>query len=152
MKSIDKLRQRIKLYNADPVLTYLNEVADEIESEIAERYMLLPVDADGVPIRLGDKISYESDDCKQMTGTVVNMQYCNRGGLIGNGWLINSGQWVDPWICEHVKPRTIEDVLEEFIADFDKWDEDCTEHRAARREKLFAKYVEELEKIMEVGA
>lgn len=31
----------------------LYEIADEIEREIAKRYMELPVDADGVPIRVG---------------------------------------------------------------------------------------------------
>jgi len=31
-----------------------NEIADAIQAEIAERYMKLPVDADGVPIHVGD--------------------------------------------------------------------------------------------------
>ncbi|MBQ6411165.1 MAG: hypothetical protein IJI16_04365, partial [Atopobiaceae bacterium] len=36
-------------------------IADEIEREIAEKYMELPVDTDGVPIKPGDIMQFRDD-------------------------------------------------------------------------------------------
>lgn len=44
------------------------KIADEIEAEVAEKYMKLPVDADGVPIRPGDELEYCSKDIIHANG------------------------------------------------------------------------------------
>ena len=80
IKSLEKLRSRIllkdifvrgeRMSNNNEAYKRANgnanELADEIEAEIAERYMELPVDADGVPIRPGDLLeSTDVDGCKE---------------------------------------------------------------------------------------
>ena len=70
IKSLEKLRSRIllkdifvrgeRMSDNDEAYKrangYANKLADEIEAEIAEKYMELPVDADGVPIHVGDML------------------------------------------------------------------------------------------------
>ena len=82
-------------------------IADEIEREIQERYLLLPVDADGVPIHVGDKLDW----CGE--------KIIVRGVCKDSVWFepdSNDQEWRCIWAntCRHVKPRTLEDVLEEF--------------------------------------
>lgn len=111
MESVDKLRdyasrnQRVSGW-----MTALNRIADEIEAEIAERYMALPVDADGVPIRVGDKL------------IAYNERFDVEG--IGDGIVIfraendELGELFNPAATIHAKPRTLEDVLREFAGDY----------------------------------
>ena len=56
LESIEKLREFIGDYFVNSGQAYLQglAIAGSIEREIAERYMLLPADADGVPIHVGD--------------------------------------------------------------------------------------------------
>lgn len=75
MKSIEKLREwSRRVTESDPDENIVSpeyvaqecgraalRFADEIEREIAERYQLLPVDADGVPIRVGDVMEFVYD-------------------------------------------------------------------------------------------
>ena len=111
MESIEKLRkyvQKWKIYCYPPDI---EAIADEIDREISERYMLLPVDADGVPIHVGDKLQYgdySSGIVKALNERMViamhvdddNLNYAKYGLL-----------W-DAEGCRHVKSRTIEDVLQ----------------------------------------
>lgn len=111
IESVDKLRdyasrnQRVSGW-----MTALNRIADEIEAEIAERYMALPVDADDVPIRPGDKL------------IAYNERFDVEG--IGDGIVIfraendELGELFNPAATIHVKPRTLEDVLREFAGDY----------------------------------
>lgn len=90
-----------------------NKALDEIEREIAERYMLLPVDANGVPIHVGDYIKGEEelDPIVKVTGVAQNEFH---GPMVQTDDAI-TGRWycVVPGTV-HVKPRTIEDVLIDF--------------------------------------
>lgn len=109
IKAVEKLREwandRLDGYaHADAV-----RLADEIEAEIEERYMELPVDADGVPIRVGDvMVDYKTPrnvvavapDSFMMDGYETDSFY--RPGLAKNH--------------RHVK-RTLEDVLSDFAAE-----------------------------------
>lgn len=92
----------------------LRVIADAIEAELAERYIELPVDADGAPIHVGDYL--HSDE--------TGRDFPCRGysyGLNGNTprWTIEccydpysgTSEFVSAKSCHHVKPRTIEDVL-----------------------------------------
>lgn len=78
---------------------------DEIEREIAEKYIELPVDADGVLIRIGDTVR-ELDDCVPMK--VMSLTFyedCVDVNACG----------MNPNLLRHVKPRTVEDVLRDFL-------------------------------------
>lgn len=113
MESIDKLREWARgVTNSSPDENIVSPefvaqecgrkallIADEIEREIAERYMELPVDAGGVPIHIGDRMRLDN-------------------GHEGEVWLIGafdimmSDHLCFDWaMSHHVKPRTLEDVL-----------------------------------------
>ena len=105
IKALDNLRNWAKKYGPmgshDPLM-----FADEIEREISERYMLLPVDADGVPIRVGDELFNKNKPTDAYKVTAI----------ADNGYIriyhdtahIHSSQ------CRHVKPDTLKELLEEF--------------------------------------
>lgn len=81
------------------------KLADEIEAEIAERYQLLPVDADGVPIHVGDTVQFVNDT----GGMGAKVEVCavsNYYAYYGEGKHFYRAK-----NCRHVKPRTVEDVL-----------------------------------------
>lgn len=114
MESIDKLRKKdgemlIPLGNGQYVPDHShNDIADEIEQEIAERYLELPTDADGVPIKVGDEC------CSTVTGEEFSVTSLERTNV---GWWV----WYEPSknlaveYVAHVKPRTLEDVLNELV-------------------------------------
>lgn len=84
-------------------------ITDEIELEIAEKYMLLPVDTDGVPIHVGDLVQFVNEQ----GGTGAPVEVCaisKHYAYYGEGKNLYRADW-----CRHVKPRTIEDVLLEAI-------------------------------------
>ena len=119
MESIEKLRElntfgTVKV-DGDLVATNMlmvcatkeeiDEIAEESEAEIDSRYMLLPCDADGVPIRIGDTVR-EMDDCVPMK--VMSLTFyedCVDVNACG----------MNPKLLFHVKPRTIEDVLRDLV-------------------------------------
>lgn len=93
---------------------WLTEIADEIEAEIESRYMLLPVDADGVPIHVGDELrGYGFPDSgaivKALNGTMVIV-----GRLEGGENYAKSGLLWSASETRHVKPRTLEDMMTEY--------------------------------------
>ena len=112
MESIEKLRGYCNAWWYDGNGGYPSDVkriADDIEAEIANRYMELPLDADGVPIRVGDRVE-----------TVIN-------GLLHDGEFtvrtVGANIITDSGGCaiygeqvRHVKTRTIEDVLRELVS------------------------------------
>lgn len=112
MKSIDKLRTAARnMAKGRPLENHeecnlLLIIADEIEIEIADNYMRLPGDADGVPIHVGDEIEFRNGDTHER-GIVQCLSDCwvNFGGHSYYG-VTN---------CHHVKPRTLEDVLTEML-------------------------------------
>ncbi len=129
---IDKSRHEYEQGNVSYVVGF-NDIADRIEAEIAERYMELPVDADGVVIRVGDWM-------------------LTTGGYRERVGAVSSGGWNDaPLWCaadtSHAKPRTIEDVLREFskrvLNSGHQWGLDA--------EETTAKYAAELRELMGGG-
>ena len=114
MESIEKLRESLKAcisragIEPNQFDTYwitaraCDMLIDEIEREIAERYMELPVDANGVPIHCGERMRLDNGH----EGDVW---------LIGTFDIMMSDHTCFDWAkSRHVKPRTLEDVLEEF--------------------------------------
>lgn len=145
MESIEKLRQAI----GSPELTYEGERAgyswytqnilehvDAVEREIAERYMELPVDADGVPCKIGDKLQAVDDD-----------EYTVDGYLMLEGMLCaydnGDGGWFRTRFYHHAKPRTLEDVLREFASGVHGQNADFAEAAAKR-------YADEIRELLEV--
>lgn len=65
LESIEKMRELqgcIDGYYKDSegnLRTRLMDLLDDLELELADKYMELPVDADGVPIRTGDMTNWE---------------------------------------------------------------------------------------------
>ncbi len=119
MKSIDKLREFLKKCESKAGIepnrfdTYwitakaCDTLIDEIEAEIADNYMLLPVDADGVPIHVGDEMFGDCPSGKHVSGRVAFIGE-NRF-MLGNVQFYLRGDYM-----HHVKPRTLEDVLREY--------------------------------------
>lgn len=119
MESVDKLRVFCdKLRNVDDnhvSAEYVAErcaidvrrMADEIEREIAERFVELPLDADGVPWHIGDMVEGHG---------MVHSLDLNR-----HGWaFFGMENAIDPAIHRHAKSRTIVDVLADFAAEVEQ--------------------------------
>ena len=107
MESIEKLR-----YYIDHGINHRDELIkliDAIEREIAEKYMLLPVDAYGVPIRVGDTL--QLGDTR---GEVIALTYRPNNGELPWEYQCDTGGWYNTAFARHAKPRTVEDVLREF--------------------------------------
>ena len=119
MRSVDKLRE-LPVFGAVSVDGDLNatnkrmvcatkeevlEIADAIEAEIAERYQLLPVDADGVPIRPGDSlIGYNERFDVEGIGDGTVLFRTEDDGL---------GELFNPVATIHAKPDTLKELLDD---------------------------------------
>ena len=108
MEPIEKLRGYAP--NHPELYAVCNAAADEIEAEIAERYMLLPVDADGVPIHVGDRLTNINKPSDEYIVAGVNGE---KLFVYGGHAFICASQ------CRHVRPRTIEDVLRDLVDGID---------------------------------
>ena len=109
MRSIDRLREWADELICHPTtLTRLTTIADEIEREVANM-VPLPLDADGVPIHVGDVM--ENIVCpsvhREVTGVGVECFY---------GWDEGNGRYsqFDVACYRHHHAPTVEDVLREF--------------------------------------
>lgn len=142
MKSINKLREYVDRqqdeYNNHNVsfVWQLSTIADEIEAEIAERYMLLPCDYDGEPLHIGD-ITNE--------GKIARMIVRDDGE--SSVYVYKLPNVLREFACyevEHVKPRTLEDVLRSYVCDFADssgpgYDEEITRKYADEIRELLSK-------------
>lgn len=112
IKALEKLRKLTICDKGEEYTVYLDagNIADEIESEIAKRFMELPVDADGVPIHVGDRL-HEHEDGHEFTVDGLK--------IWGNDlewWAYQeSGIQAPASRCTHVKKRTLEDTLREML-------------------------------------
>lgn len=110
-------------------------IADEIEAEIAKRFMELPVDADGVPIRVGETVYG-----KYLKG---NPEYTVRGFSFDQEhgqWNVQVGDAM--WVSQNLlgaKPRTLESILCDALADVS-----CMGDGIVRTFKADEQYVVEL--------
>jgi len=107
LEAIDKLRDQAE---REPLALaqILHSLADEIEAEIAEKYIELPTCKDGV-IKIGCDIGNE---CCHI-GKIDTMLFDAEGAWEvlsnGNGWAVTGDEYY------YVKPRTLEDVLTEML-------------------------------------
>lgn len=106
MESIEKLRTWVNdlLYSRD-VREEFASLCDEVQAEIESRYMELPVDAEGEPIKMGDRVI---DECKHSFQVGALHVYIDGEWNVGVMGTL-------PASLRHVKPRTVEDVLEDVV-------------------------------------
>ena len=105
---IEKSRHEYEMGNVSYVVGF-NDIADDIEAEVAERFVELPVDAEGVPVKIGDTL--QLGDTR---GEVVALTYCPSNGKLSWEWQCDTGDWYNTAFARHVRPRTVEDVLKEL--------------------------------------
>ena len=132
MKSIEKMREWAnsgKLY--DNATRFVLHFADEIEAELAENYMLVPKDADGVPVHVGDMREWNGGRYEVMA---VDKEHV----------------WFDfdpltPFkadLCRHVKPDPLKELLCDMIHEYGSTD--------ALAEAVAEKYAERIRELKEV--
>ena len=103
----------------------------EQQQYIDEHYLLLPLDADDVPIRFGDSVCEVDDSIPMKVMSFTYYEDCVDVNACG----------MNPRFLRHVKPRTIEDVLCDMIHEYGSTD--------ALTETIAAKYAAELRGMME---
>ena len=103
----------------------MRRIADRIDKEHAEavadalqlrgepdRWVELPVDADGVPIHVGDELTNGEDLPAKVRGMMLDE----------DGWAVSSasfgvGRRVDPSTLRHVQPDSWESIIKDAIAE-----------------------------------
>lgn len=141
LKSIGKLTTRI--YDStlsNQTRDAFERIAEEIEQEITERYIELPVDVDCVPIHIGDTL-------EGAPGSKWDGERFEVGGieLTTYGWEVCDAETCDSIAAgqtRHVKPRTVEDVLRDCC---NEWNEHCGEDWESG---VYAKYADEIRGMM----
>ena len=144
MSITDELREYFGK-SKGPFTDYVLSIADRIDVEHERQlgvlyrdmsdaeWIRLPVDADGVPIRIGDVLT---DDAEfKSEGKVMRLMLEDEGWMVGLG----CAGWSEPSIHEwhHYHAPTVEDVLTEFGIDWEH-ESDC-EDRAALLKEYAAK-------------
>lgn len=120
----DELREYAEENECESYRKLLTAIADRIDAEHAEavadalqlrgepdRWVKLPVDADGVPIHVGDEL----DGLHYEDGTVTGIQFGADGramvAIRPNGW--DTSTWHDPEEYRHRKPDSWERIIED---------------------------------------
>jgi len=120
LESLEKLRNGMGGYGTgDNNFVTLKKEAfdrycDAIQEEVDKAYMRLPVDADGVPIHVGDVVYSKIWPDGVMVYEISFTD--NDGDRVYN----DSGTYCLSGVCSHVKPRTVEDVIGEALDKYDK--------------------------------
>ena len=149
LESLEQLHKEIETLNniTDTDVGELERIAEAIEREIEEYYMELPTDEDGVPIHIGDKLSYgdKEIEAKALTSTQVFYYQEPEGVLMRIGRLH----------VRHYDP--VKDLLEKFATERIKLflrtpmavsDEGIEEYRTVNNEackKLIDEYAAKLQ-------
>ena len=135
LKAIEKYKSR---YLTPENYPWVSDMVRDVEDEIAERYMELPCDADGVPIKPRDNVDTGMGD----KGPVGHLEY-----WYPNSWVAvieyKPGQFTrhDPLAIRHVKPRTIEDAIRDALRDYATTD--------LSGDEIAEKYAEEIRGMVE---
>ena len=136
LESIKKYKSR---YMTPEHYPWVADMVRDVEDEIADSYVLLPVDEDGVPIHVGDEVQGFGD-----SGPVQHVE------LWDDGWVVvfefAPGQFTrySGDAVRHYKPRTIEEVLRDAIGEYERAPMD--DYDAVPR--IAAKYAEEIRGMM----
>jgi len=114
LKALDELRKcassgRLHIGTEHQVMHF----ADAIEAEIAERFMELPVDADGVPIHIGDTLLKSTGAPKASYGDVVGVSDDSVWFNAKNGWESNWSSMTRHSTCHYV-PDSIGRIVQDM--------------------------------------
>ena len=123
---LDAIADRIDIEH-EKAIRELNNLADAI----GDGCVMLPKDADGVPIHIGDELEgygYPKGGayCKAIVNDVTIL-----AGPIGSfykSWLM----WDATEVCHHHEP-TVEDVLREFVTEFNRDDTELCDEEIIER-------------------
>lgn len=107
MESVNELRELAGRCVGGMGGDYLRHIADKIEAEVAERYVALPTDADGVPICIFDLME-TSHGVETVEGILGDRFLVLRG----NCWLT-----IEAATHRHHHEPTVEDILHEMLAE-----------------------------------
>lgn len=118
----------------------------ELKREIAERYMLLPVDRKNEPWHIGDKFAFGDGSGSKRICTVSGVSENEVFFYYDNHSESTKHRHFDARALLRCKPRAIEELLESFIEDYDHWDEFAHFGRDKSRNALFAMYADEIRK------
>ena len=146
IKALDKLRKLKEEVYGPRWGVEFDRVIDELEAEIAERYQLLPVDADGVPIHVGDKLMTDDKGSslygRELLVTAVSEHHVHYQVLPYEG----DGHYRTSYLVSfhHVKPRTLEDVLRECGKRYHAHMIDNYMNYDGTDDPLIAKYADEI--------
>ena len=134
MESIEKLRDLAADINGNEIIDHMqlypscvfddswldawhrafDEELEALKREIAEKYMPLPVDADGVPIHVGDEVVYDHKGLRLGKSETVKWIAI---GESETHITTEHNSYSSPDVLRHVKPRTLRDVLFDFMRD-----------------------------------
>ncbi len=93
-------------------------------NELREHSIEFPLDADGVPIRVGDSVEVNGD-CR---GTVLSIKLCLDGW-----WVYANGRSRRPERYRHYHAPTVVDVLREFVSEFNRDDTELCDEEIIER-------------------
>ena len=118
LKSVSKLRllvdetRDVYLRGDVNYIIELDGIAERIEQEVSERYMELPLDADGVPIRVGDMMEFSAFEIEKPVTRMVD----GIGQGVFFAWCGERGyrQHEAKRYRHHHEP-TVEDVLQKLL-------------------------------------
>ena len=96
----------LSVENVNNAKTILADRIERLGSPNMSRYVELPLDADGVPIRIGDVIGWPYSDIVTVCGIGDGRVYYTNGDKVK--WTQAAGN------SHHVKPRTLEDVVKDM--------------------------------------
>lgn len=116
------------------------EIADRINDEIAERYIELPVDADGVLIHVGDVVQGHGD-----VGPVQHIELWDGGWVVVFEYAPGQFTRYSDDAVYHYKRRTLEDVLEEAVGELFNAD---ISTGSSEWDEVIAKYADEIREMM----
>lgn len=104
LKTVEKYTQA---YDWPAGYPWVRNMAEEVEREVAERYMELPVDADGAPIHVGDELEWDWHRDSFIVTSVSgdSVWYCE-----ACGW---KAEWANA--TRHVRPDTWERIVQDAI-------------------------------------
>ena len=112
LETVEKLRELIDdkfVINGRAYLQGIG-IADAIQAEVDEYYMPLPLDADGVPIRVGDKLEGWRHPIDQISFAANSIALDNCEGEHVTLHMLETD-------LRHVKPDPVKELLRDFARD-----------------------------------
>lgn len=112
LESIEQLREQVRRVAnnsliAEITVDVMESWCDDIQAEVESKYMPIPVDADGVPIRIGDELYLNVLTHGKVSALMLTPD--------GWEWNLEGDGWYDVGFTYHIKPDPVKELLEELI-------------------------------------